>query len=214
MSDEERRTVVLTAGVLLLASLLRFGWEARSVPPILPADTSAYAGLVESTERELADEARRRTPLLPGETIDPNRADPVELARLPGVGPALAERIVTDREANGPFRRLADLERIAGIGPATLGRMEALLDLSDPPDRGTGLEAGDSRLDLNRAAAADLERLPGIGPAMAQRILEARGARGSFRRLEELLEVPGIGPATLERLRPLVTTGDTYVYPP
>jgi competence protein ComEA len=218
MTSEERRTVLVTASILLAASLIRLGWESRPVPPIFPADTTAYQGLVTEAEQVAVDEARRRTPLAPGETIDPNRADEVELARLPGVGPALAARIVAGRESGGAFRSAADLERIPGIGPATLMRLGELLDFSDPPvlpGIPGGRDGGQQvRVDLNRAGATELETLPGVGPAMARRIIEVRGVLGRFDRIDDLLAVPGIGPATLERLRPLVSTGETYVYPP
>jgi competence protein ComEA len=39
---------------------------------------------------------------------------------LPGVGPATAAAIVDDRDQNGPFATVADLERVPGIGPAKL----------------------------------------------------------------------------------------------
>jgi len=50
--------------------------------------------------------------------VNPNRADAKALARLPGIGPHLAEAIVRYRETHGPFRRLADLERVPEIGRA------------------------------------------------------------------------------------------------
>jgi competence protein ComEA len=55
--------------------------------------------------------------------IDINTADAAELMLLPEIGPALAERIVADRQENGPFGSRADLDRVRGIGPATLERV-------------------------------------------------------------------------------------------
>jgi len=52
--------------------------------------------------------------------IDVNSASAERLARLPGVGDVLAERIVADRVANGPFASLDDLLRVDGLGPAKL----------------------------------------------------------------------------------------------
>jgi competence protein ComEA len=57
---------------------------------------------------------------LPGWRIDLDRADPQELALLPGVGPSLAAAIVADREARGPFRSPENLGRVRGVGPAIL----------------------------------------------------------------------------------------------
>lgn len=215
MTPEERRTVAITAGILLLASLVRLGWEARPVTPLLPADTTAYAELMSATDSLLADEERRSTPLGPDERIDPNRDDEVELERLPGVGPALARRISEAREGGGPFRRPDDLLRVPGIGEATLLRIRAHLDFTDPPPAPAG-GAGDppARVELNRASEVELQELPGIGPALARRIVDERARRGGFARVDDLVEVPGIGPATLERLRPLLHAPGSNVYRP
>jgi competence ComEA-like helix-hairpin-helix protein len=52
--------------------------------------------------------------------IDLNSASAAELEALPRIGPALARRIVDDREKYGPFRKIEDLDRVPGIGPKTL----------------------------------------------------------------------------------------------
>ena len=59
--------------------------------------------------------------------VDINSANAVELMHLPGIGPALAERIVNDREVNGPFGSPTDLQRVKGIGPKVVQRLEPYL---------------------------------------------------------------------------------------
>lgn len=59
--------------------------------------------------------------------IDPNRANTLELERLPGIGPALAGRIVADRDRRGAFPSPEALLRVPGIGPKTLDRIRAYL---------------------------------------------------------------------------------------
>ena len=49
--------------------------------------------------------------------VNVNAADAATLAReLMGIGPALAEAIIKDREENGPFMSADDLIRVRGIG--------------------------------------------------------------------------------------------------
>lgn len=60
-----------------------------------------------------------------GGAVDINTADAAALDTLPGVGPAIAQRIVEHREANGPFRSVDDLQDVPGIGPATLEKIRA-----------------------------------------------------------------------------------------
>lgn len=59
--------------------------------------------------------------------VDVNRADTPQLETLPGVGPATAAAIITERNRNGPFASFEDLERVPGIGPAKLGALEGLV---------------------------------------------------------------------------------------
>jgi competence protein ComEA len=50
--------------------------------------------------------------------INLNTATAVELERLPGIGPVLAQRIVAHREAQGPFGTVEEIMRVSGIGEA------------------------------------------------------------------------------------------------
>jgi competence protein ComEA len=64
--------------------------------------------------------------------IDVNTATWVEFVQLDGIGEALAERIIADREANGPFRSVEDLRRVKGIGPKTIARIRKYLTVGKP----------------------------------------------------------------------------------
>lgn len=55
--------------------------------------------------------------------VDINHATAAELERLPGIGPVMAARIVVDRAERGPFPSVASLQRVDGIGPATVGAL-------------------------------------------------------------------------------------------
>lgn len=61
------------------------------------------------------------------EPVDLNRADEVELQQLPGIGPALAGRIVAWRAENGGFASVDELEAVPGIGPATMADLRELI---------------------------------------------------------------------------------------
>jgi competence protein ComEA len=63
--------------------------------------------------------------------IDVDRASAAELESLPRVGPALAARIIAEREKNGPFGSLAALDaRVKGIGPAMVRALQPLIAFS------------------------------------------------------------------------------------
>jgi competence protein ComEA len=168
-----------------------------------------------------------------GPALDLNRATRAELRLIPGIGDALAQRVIDHRERNGPFQSVNELRQVAGIGPKTLDRLRHQLfvaspqvnaaNLRDPADD-TEMRSADvksrptprtsavskkvaeltSLIDINRATQAELQKLPGIGPKLSQRILDER-AKANFKSIDELRRVPGIGPKTLEKLRPFVT---------
>ena len=58
------------------------------------------------------------------QVININQASAQELESVKGVGPALAERIVEYRTANGKFKSLDQLREVKGIGEAKLGKMK------------------------------------------------------------------------------------------
>jgi competence ComEA-like helix-hairpin-helix protein len=64
--------------------------------------------------------------------IDVNRASIAELAQLPGIGLALAERIVRHRLERGPFRSLDELLEVPGIGPHTLETLRPWVQICSP----------------------------------------------------------------------------------
>ncbi len=63
--------------------------------------------------------------------IDINRAEAWLLMALPGIGETLAKRIVAYRQANGPFRHIAELTEVGGIGQATFNNLKDLITVAD-----------------------------------------------------------------------------------
>jgi competence ComEA-like helix-hairpin-helix protein len=143
------------------------------------------------------------------------------------VGPALAGRMVEWRQSHGPYRTLADLDSVPGVGPALLREAAPHLALRPAPggadtrrpfqpaapvadwDRSperpaSAVAPAGGVVDVNAATAQELATLPGIGPALARRVVRWRAEHGPFPSVDALAEVPGIGPATVERLRPRV----------
>ena len=65
--------------------------------------------------------------------VNLNTATAAQLQTLPGVGPALAMRIIEYRESNGRFARIEDVMNVRGVGETTFLRMRDLLTVT-PPD--------------------------------------------------------------------------------
>jgi len=68
-----------------------------------------------------------------GSLIDLDRASEREIDALPRVGPALARRLVANRDSFGAFGSLEALGRVRGFGPATRKRLSPLVTFSGGP---------------------------------------------------------------------------------
>ncbi|MGO8762587.1 MAG: ComEA family DNA-binding protein [Desulfobaccales bacterium] len=163
-----------------------------------------------------------------GLPLDLNRASAEDLDAMPGIGPALAQKIVAYRNAHGPFKQIDDLLEVSGIGPENLQKLKPSLGLGSPeaaapPDWEAAMTAGKSlsgtksglqpqlpgrAIDPNLASPKDLETLPGIGPVLAQRIIDYRRAHGPYKKIADLKKVSGIGPKKLEKIRPYLTINE------
>ncbi|SHF47140.1 competence protein ComEA [Desulforamulus putei DSM 12395] len=56
--------------------------------------------------------------------VNINTAGAAELDTLPGIGPALAEKIIQYRQANGPFQTIEDLKNVSGIGDKKFAELQ------------------------------------------------------------------------------------------
>jgi competence protein ComEA len=65
------------------------------------------------------------------ERVNINLADERELQVLPGVGPAMAQRIIEYRETNGPFASIEEITNVSGIGPTRLEQLRDLITVGE-----------------------------------------------------------------------------------
>lgn len=104
-----------TAVFILLAAVRYFTASGRG-----------YAGYTVTAERSAAVEDE-------SEPIDVNAADREMLERIPGIGAALASRIVAYREQYGPFQSVEELVNVSGIGERTLEEIRPYITVGNEP---------------------------------------------------------------------------------
>jgi len=74
-----------------------------------------------------------------------------------------------------------------------------------PAKASTASASAGAPVNLNTATVAQLEALPGIGKSTAERILEYRQKNGSFKKIEDLMNVRGIGEKSFLKMKGLIT---------
>lgn len=63
--------------------------------------------------------------------VDINNASPLELERLPGIGPVLASDIVVYRKTKGRFRDPKELKKVKGIGDRKFDKIKDLIVINE-----------------------------------------------------------------------------------
>lgn len=73
---------------------------------------------------ETAPEETETEPEGMASRVNLNTADAAALESLPGIGPALAQRIIDYRMANGPFQTTAEIQDVRGIGAGIYAKIK------------------------------------------------------------------------------------------
>jgi len=148
--------------------------------------------------------------------VDVNAATASELQSLPGIGPALANKIVAGR----PYESVDDLIK-AGISKVTLGRIRSRIRVNagaesaapEPAANAGAKLAVDKRLvdqprlvNLNQAKEDELHAVAGLTPALVKKIIAGR----PYQSIDDLSK-SGIPAAIIRKIRHQVTTNDRQV---
>ena len=95
-------------------------------------------GIAAAQSSRRQDAARETTAV---EVVNLNTATPAQFETLPGIGPAMSQRIVEYRQRSGDFKKIEELMNVRGIGEATFLKLRSLISVTPPRS--------------NRAAARD-----------------------------------------------------------
>ena len=118
------------AVLLLIGYLLYRLYTAYCRPTAVRLDQQPAAVPPAREQRPAsAPSADRPPPASEKGRISLNQAGAAALMSLPGIGPALADRIIAFRDQNGYFESVDDLARVQGIGPNQVERLRPLVAL-------------------------------------------------------------------------------------
>src|SRR4029077_10080209 len=99
--------------------------------PASPAAPAKRAGPSSAASPTPSPPPPAASPPPPAEPRDVNHADVTALARLPGVGSGLAQRIVEERERRGRFDSPEALRYVLGMGPKKLAAIRPFITVRD-----------------------------------------------------------------------------------
>jgi len=137
----ERKALVFFSVVIALGGATR---AYRTLHSRLPVDATSRSAL--ELQIKAADSARRarfsgkgkpdrsvKAPPKPTGPVDLDVADVEEIESLRHIGPALAKRIVADRDSFGPFGSFEQFLRVKGVGPSMVEKLGSSVTFSLVP---------------------------------------------------------------------------------
>lgn len=127
-----------------------------------------------------------------GGPVDLNTADKSALEALPGIGSALADKIIAAR----PFKSVDDLKNVSGIGQAKFDGLKGLIRVSEEEEAHPKLKPGET-ININKASQDQLELLLGIGPVRAKAVIDGR----PYAKIEDIMKVKGIKDKTFAKIK-------------
>lgn len=133
------RTVALglaLVGILAAGAVVLLRWPSTAPALDCPPDEVRF---VDAGTATLAVCAKPGSPqqvrpgvgqaLTVGQKLDLNTVSEAELARVPGVGKALAHSLIEARTKQGGFRSWDDVDQVRGVGPSKLDALQQAAEL-------------------------------------------------------------------------------------
>ena len=136
-TPNERKALTFLVLVALSGTAVRLVRAHSSSATPMKQDSVALDAQLQRVDSVRARKSQRISAsvadLTPAAALDLDRASADDIESLPGVGPALAARIVANRDTAGAFGSLDGLCDVSGIGPALAERLRPLVTFSGAP---------------------------------------------------------------------------------
>ena len=114
---------------------------------------------------------------------DINQATQEDLIKIYGIGPALSERILKEKEKFGAFVSINQMQDIWGLSSEVIVNIKKHYSVLNQPDV--------KKIKINTASLKELMQLPYFKYALAKEILTYRSMNGKIQNAEDLTKITG-----------------------
>jgi comEA protein len=125
LTPTERNVILFLTLTLVVGAAIRY-YQA-SVPQNRQFDYTSVDSTFAVFQKRLASDSIRQAEGALKRVVNINRATKAELTTLPGIGDALADRIIRQREEQGAFETISDVQKIKGISKKKFEKLKPLI---------------------------------------------------------------------------------------
>jgi DNA uptake protein ComE-like DNA-binding protein len=225
-SRQEQAGILVLLSLIAVCFCIPRIWEAAFTPAVIPPDSAFVAEVADfrrqlvAADTAAARSARLRRAKKPWPhhyrrssrkdslpyrrsfvgrkpvIVQINRADSAAWEALPGIGPALAARILRFRDKLGGFYAVGQVAETYGLPDSTFKKIQASLRL----DSGSL-----KKLNINQMDEKSLAQHPYIRYKLARQIVQYRSVHGPFSRPEDLYNIPLVDDSIYRKLEKYIS---------
>ena len=115
--------------------------------------------------------------------LDINLATKEDLIKIYGIGPALSDRILKQKELFGGFVSMKQMDDVWGLSPEVIENLNKHFKIASSPKI--------KKIDINNSSIKELLLFPYFKYALAKAIVTYRSMNGDFKNFEDLTRING-----------------------
>lgn len=115
--------------------------------------------------------------------VDINQATKEELMAVYGIGDAISDRILKQKESLGGFVSMEQMEHVWGLSPEVVSELNRRFKIGAVPDI--------IKVDINNESVKNLSKFPYFRYALAKEIVTYRSMNNGIKSIEELTKIKG-----------------------
>ncbi|TRX42411.1 helix-hairpin-helix domain-containing protein [Flavobacterium restrictum] len=115
--------------------------------------------------------------------LDINQATQADLIKIYGIGEAISERILKQKETMGGFVSMEQMKDVWGLSPEVIQNLETHFKVIQPPFF--------NKIDINNASMKELSQFYYFKYPLAKQIVIYRSMNGEIKNIEDLIKIKG-----------------------